>query len=328
MENIKKQLKQRIKWMYNHIRHKNISMGYVFMLHRVGNIDQSKLMANENMKVSPEYLDDFLKFMKSKYDIVRTEEVPSLLNKERNRPFVCFTMDDGYKDNYTTALPIFKKHNVPFTIFLASDFMKGTANLWWYALEDLILNHEEIELSDGSKYTTRTMEEKQDSFMEIRKLILGLNPLVLEDSLYSLFSSYSINWRSRCKELCMTWAEVEELRKEPLVTIGGHTQKHACLKSLPSIDDVRNEVRMGWQMINEYTGLTPEVFAYPFGTKNEADVREFVVLQDMKVFYKLAFRATGGPITKEDSNLYSLPRIILTNNFRWDEMRKYDKIII
>ena len=190
--------------MYNHIRHKNISMGYVFMLHRVGNIDQSKLMANENMKVSPEYLDDFLKFMKSKYDIVRTEEVPSLLNKERNRPFVCFTMDDGYKDNYTTALPIFKKHNVPFTIFLASDFMEGTVNLWWYALEDLILNYEKIELSDGSKYTTRTMEEKQDAFMKIRKLILGLNPLVLEEALDGLFSSYKINWRSRCKELCMT----------------------------------------------------------------------------------------------------------------------------
>ena len=154
MGNTKKVIKRRIKWMYNHIRHKNISLGYVFMLHRVGDIDQSKLMANENMKVSQKYLDDFLKYIKSRYDIVRTEEVPFLLNKERNRPFVCFTMDDGYKDNLTEALPVFKKHNVPFTIFLASDFMGGNANLWWYALEDLLLNQEGIELSDGSRYFT------------------------------------------------------------------------------------------------------------------------------------------------------------------------------
>lgn len=33
-----------------------------------------------------------------------------------------FTMDDGYKDNYTNALPIFKKYNVPYTIFVTTNF--------------------------------------------------------------------------------------------------------------------------------------------------------------------------------------------------------------
>ena len=53
---------------------------------------------------------------------------------------IVFTLDDGYLDNYTNALPIFIKYNVPFTIYITTSFPDHKFTMWWYALEDIILN--------------------------------------------------------------------------------------------------------------------------------------------------------------------------------------------
>ena len=84
-------------------------------------------------------------------------------------------MDDGYLDNYENAYPIFKKHQIPFAIFVATDFPDKKAVLWWYVIEELILNSTEIQLSDGSQYTCETFQEKWDTFRYIREKVLLLD---------------------------------------------------------------------------------------------------------------------------------------------------------
>ena len=34
------------------------------------------------------------------------------------RKFVCFTFDDGYRDNLEHAYPILKRHGVPFALYM------------------------------------------------------------------------------------------------------------------------------------------------------------------------------------------------------------------
>jgi len=38
------------------------------------------------------------------------------------RKFVCFTFDDGYRDNLQYAYPILQRHAVPFGLFVATSF--------------------------------------------------------------------------------------------------------------------------------------------------------------------------------------------------------------
>ena len=88
-------------------------------------------------------------------------------------------MDDGYLDNYENAYPIFKKHHIPFAIFVATDFPDKKAVLWWYVIEELILNSSEIHLSDGSKYICKTFQEKWDTFRYIREKVLTVKPKII-----------------------------------------------------------------------------------------------------------------------------------------------------
>ena len=135
---------------------------------------------------------------------------PNMMNKI-DKPFVAFTLDDGYLDNYTTAYPIFKRNHIPFCIFVATDFPDRKAILWWITIEDLILSNEKIELSDGSTYICKTYQQKWDTFRLIREKILKLDKGRLLISLQELFSSYNIDWLEPIQEMGMTWDNIKEL---------------------------------------------------------------------------------------------------------------------
>lgn len=300
--------------LINIIRRKPKAQGYIFMLHRVAEWNMSGLYWNEHMKVSPQKLDNILKKMKHKYDFIRLEDVPQRLNSKGKfkKKFVVFTMDDGYKDNLTIALPIFKKYNVPYTIFLVSDFMDKKALLWWYVLEDLLLTNNEIKLSNGIVYPAKTMDEKCRSFLDIRAEILKLDQENLDQGLNDLFKEYHVDWYVHNDELCLDWNDINILKNEDLVTLGAHTKHHFNLKELDTRERVKQEVLDGCKRIHEQAGFVPKVFAYPFGSANEVGLREYNVLAELGETLSVATIGYGGPVLGSDScNLYSLPRIML-----------------
>lgn len=289
--------------------------GYVFMLHRVSDIEPDKLFPNENMKVSPACLDRFIRQTKDRFDIISISQIKDYLRTKQKKKFIVFTMDDGYKDNLTQALPVFKKHGVPFTIFTAANFPERNAVLWWYELEDLLLAHDEIVLADGSRYKCVSKAEKEKAFLEIRLKILALNQEDLVNELNKMFGSYKINWSAKCGELCLSWDDLRKLKKEPLVTIAAHTAHHFNLKALKSENDVVNEVLQGLDLFNEKLDLRPDFFAYPFGSDNEVSQREINVLE--KMTFKAAFLAYGGAVKRDypEKRRFALPRIMLTEDF-------------
>lgn len=309
------------KWLYHHtLKRPSKSLGFIFMLHRVDDFEEGHLWCNEHMKVSPGFLDSSISSIKEEYDIISLSEVPQRLLQKNKRKFIVFTMDDGYRDNFTKALPIFKKHNVPYTIFVTTGFPDKKALLWWYELEDLLLKNESVMLSNGVIYPAHNYQEKCDSFMKIREEILKLNQLDLENELNKLFSNYKINWTSQCEKLCLSWDDIKALKNEPLVTIGAHTKHHYNLKQLATENDVKEEAQAGVDLLKQKAGINPTVFAYPFGSSSETGEREFKVLSEFS--FACSCIAYGGPCTKKNTqNLSSLPRIMFKQEFKLEDLK-------
>lgn len=287
----------------------------IFMLHRVYPFEPNKLSPNESMKVSPEFLERFIIELKAQgYEFISLDRVHDILqNGEKVKKQIVFTLDDGYKDNYEIAYPIFKKHNVPFAIYITTSFPQNQAILWWYAIEDLIIAHDEIVLDDGRRFECTTKKQKEEVFFHIRELILKFKNESFLDSLNQLFSYYKIDWFAKNKELCMSWEQIIEISKDPLCSIAGHTKNHIALNQLP-IDDAKMEILEGNRLLEEKIGKKIEHFAYPFGSRVEVGRREFDLVKSLG--FKTATTTRRGTIYPEHKNhLECLPRVMLTEGF-------------
>lgn len=287
--------------------------GYVLMLHRVSEIDKNGIFMNENMKVSPSFLENFIQTYKNRYDFIASTEINERLRCKNKKKFIVFTMDDGYLDNLTNAFPIFEKYEVPFTIFVATDFPNKKCFLWWYILGNIILKNDFVETSDGIIYECKDLKSKNAAFETLRTRILNLDQNNLIKEVQELFKINLTESRTLNDKYCMNWENIIELYKNPLVTIGAHTAHHCNLRALKSSYDVEKEIKEGiFELKKHIPDYNPEVFAYPFGSPFEIGKREIRAAK--QIGFSNAFLGYGRSI-KKSSDLFALPRIAFTESF-------------
>lgn len=119
-------------------------LGCILMLHRV--VAQRSEGENRELEITPGFLEQTIKDYKQKgFLFVSIDEVSEILEKGKvDKPFVCITFDDGYRDNYIDALPILKKEQVPFTVYVTTGFIDNKQSMWWYPNERLGLSRDEL----------------------------------------------------------------------------------------------------------------------------------------------------------------------------------------
>lgn len=287
------------------------ALGVVYMMHHISEKDPNRIPTNEDLKVSPSFLEKIiLKYKREGFDFISLDQLYSLMMsvKRPDKPFVVFTIDDGYLDNYTNALPIFEKYHVPFAIFVATDFVDKKAFLWWDSLENLILTHDKIIINTKERFSCRTFQERWDTFRILRERILCLDQNHLKEELISMFSDYEIDWFAPVREKGMSWDQVRELSRHPLCTIGGHTISHPALNKL-SLEDAKREIKDGIIKIMEQIQKDVSYFAYPYGTPHEIGDREFQIVNDLGI--KMAFMAHQGCVTVNSKAFNRIPRVYL-----------------
>lgn len=286
------------------------AIGLVYMLHHVTEKKLNGIPTNEDLKVSPAFLESIILAYKAKgFDFFSLDELSVNLSSSQKtmHPFISFTIDDGYLDNYTNALPIFERYHVPFAIFVATDFIDQKAVLWWDVLEELVLHNDIINYNKQS-FSCHTFQEKWDTFRIIREDILKYDQNQFMGTLQKAFPDYNIDWLKPIREKAMTWDQIKKISQHPLCTIGGHTVSHPALNQL-SDDDFRQEVRIGIEKLESVTGQKINHFAYPYGSPNEIGEREYHLINEFN--FKTAFIAYGGCITEENKNNTHLPRVYL-----------------
>ncbi|MBN1386924.1 MAG: polysaccharide deacetylase family protein [Bacteroidales bacterium] len=285
-------------------------IGHVLVFHRIYN--ENDYVFNKNLHVTQGSLEDIVKyFISNNIDIVSLDECYNRITaKSKVKRFVAFTFDDGYIDNLTHALPVFEKYSVPFTLFLTTGFPDHTVVLWWYLLENLVMESNLIQFKDGDNtysYKTGTMEEKNNAFWSIRRYILESDEKNLIKRLQTIFNMVQDDLFDLTAKLAMSWDQVIELSNHPLVTIGAHTVNHLALSKL-SEDTVIKEINESIEIIEKKIKKPVLYLAYPIGSSSAASVREFNITRGCNL--KMAFTAKDGNIFKyHTDNMYSLPRI-------------------
>ena len=295
-------------------------VGVIFTLHHVRpQTEEAGFSPNRILDITPEFLDTAIKQVReSGYEIISLDEVHDrLVNKEFDRKFAAFTLDDGYIDNLTHALPVFEKNDAPFTVYVCTGFPDGEVLMWWEVLEQIINNHDHVSmLIDGQKfdYVTRTTAEKYTAFNAIYWALRRLPHEKQYSEAEKIAEQYNFDWKELCRSCSMSWDQIRKLNEHPLVTIGAHTINHYALRKLPA-DQVQEEADQGRKILIQQLGEDPKHFAYPYGDSGSAASREFEIMRDLGFTTSTTTRKAV-LFPEHADHLQALPRVSLNGDYQ------------
>jgi peptidoglycan/xylan/chitin deacetylase (PgdA/CDA1 family) len=295
-------------------------IGAILTLHHVRPPRRDAFQPNRLLEVTPQFLEAVIvRLRRAGIDLVSLDEMHSRLTAgERGRRFACLTFDDGYRDNLEYAFPILKKHGAPFALYIPTSFPDRLGELWWLALEAVIARNDRIGLvvdGEDRNFDCRTASEKREVYEAI---YWWLRRLPSEDDLRhavrDLAARYDVDAAAFCRDLCMTWNEIEEFARDPLVTIGAHTVNHVRLSKVTE-KAARAEMRQSAAVIESALGRRPGHLSYPVGDPTSAGPREFAIARELG--FKTAVTTRPGVLFPEHrEHLTALPRISLNGEYQ------------
>lgn len=187
--------------------------------------------------------------------------------------YAAVTFDDGYRDNFICAFPILKQLGIPATIFLVTGYIDAE-QLPWY---------DQVRLA--FKLTTRTrflISERGGPggclntlsnrlrFMEqtlawLRRLAESERRRAMGEVFRALGVAHDLNLPNQM----LRWEDVRQMSKNN-VSFGAHTVTHPVLSRIPA-SELKQEIEISKQTIENRLQLPVSHFAYPFGQTNDFD---------------------------------------------------------
>ncbi len=268
------------------------------------------------LEVTREHFEEQIAYLaRSRVPVPIAEFVSGLKDGSLHPRAVCVTFDDGYLDNFETALPILEKYSVPATIFIAPQLTLRPALAWWYELEAILERLDTLEIEvQGTLHKWDLISQRSAAISELNEYCKVSTSSEIEALLVSL--------RERIKGSGMEWnvpamvtpEQIAQLGRHSLVTLGGHTQSHVCLAVLNDAD-ARKEVELGKKTLQDWGAGPVDYFAYPFGGKDQAGEREARIVASCG--FKAAFTTLLGHAARpygvagkiSVDQFYLLPRI-------------------
>jgi peptidoglycan/xylan/chitin deacetylase (PgdA/CDA1 family) len=257
---------------------------------------------NSNLIVPTSKFAEQMKYLSENHEVVTMDELVEHFESDSNNFVIAITFDDGYKDNLLHALPLLEQYNIPATIYITTRFPEGDTWMWWYEIWDYLNNRDTLEVNGVPEGQTTSTERHIDKcFNKLFDCILNLS--YDEQKIYVENITKS-NIRKQYSNLCLNWEEIIKLDKNPLIKIGAHTHSHPNLKKLTE-QEAFAEMSYSKYLLEIKLKHTIDHFAYPFGTPNEADIREFMLAS------RCGFRTavTTRPESIQSPALTAIPRL-------------------
>lgn len=301
------------------IRRNSKCRGVIFTLHRVLPDDPADFAPNAILQVKPDFLDFAIKRVRELgLEIVDLGEALRRVESDApEKPFAVFTFDDAYRDNLRYALPILRRNQCPFTLYVPTALVDGVGEIWWQALEDIIAGQSAVAVTYAGEtdyVPSATLAEKNEAFAQIYGRMRAMPEADRVALIRALADQYGFDLEAHCRELIMDWTELKTFAAEQLCTLGAHTVHHYELSKLAPAD-ARSEIEQSIRVMKAQFGTEPIHLSYPIGTPAAAGPREFELAKELGLRSAVTTRP-GGLYAHHRGSLHALPRISLNGLFQ------------
>jgi len=287
---------------------------------------------SEPFKLKASVFEKQIQFLKRRWNIISLRDYWQHLNGDGGGlpdNAAIITLDDGYRDNYTVAFPILRKHGVPATIFVTTDFVERRAWLWSNLLEYILKKSSrktfDLEMEDRSHlFHAGSFEEWHRTQLSIydhcrrmgeerKNALLGQLAEKLEvevpDATTSEFEP-------------LTWDEMKEMQQSG-IEFGSHTCSHGILSRL-SAEELKHEVTDSKAKLEQELGMPVTSFCYPNGRWE--DIGDTAVAAVEKAGYKCAVTVIGGVNRSRNQDRFLLKRLCVLTDDRARIMRELTRL--
>ena len=301
------------------VRALSSARGIIFTLHRVLPDDPADFSPNAILQVKPDFLDYAIRRVRALgFDIVDLDEAIRRIEADfQVKRFAVFTFDDAYRDNLKYALPVLRRHQAPFTLYVPTALVDGVGEIWWQALEDIIASRDAVAVEiDGETEIVPSAgrAEKQAAYDQVYAKMRAMPEPARVALIRDLARKYDYDLEAQCRALIMDWAELRSFASDQLCTIGAHTVHHYELAKLPP-EQARTEIEMSLKVLEAQFGRRPLHLSYPIGGRSSAGPREYALARDLGLRSAVT-TIPGGLYRRNRSALTALPRVSLNGLYQ------------
>jgi peptidoglycan/xylan/chitin deacetylase (PgdA/CDA1 family) len=218
--------------------------------------------------------------------------VPGL---ESRRLRVAVTLDDGWQDNYTHALPILRKAGIPATLFMCTGLAGESAPFWPEQIRRVL-----------RPSLRRTYGRRSERLIEALVESLKYCSAEARDGHVRMLLSQSggpceaHTSEARDIDRTLDWEQVLEMDRHG-IQVGSHSHAHPILTAIP-LETAAQEIEESKQTLETKLGSACDLFAYPNGDWSPA-LRE----QLAEFGFRRAF-TTERKAWLPETDLLSIPR--------------------
>lgn len=218
--------------------------------------------------VSKDYLEDFIKYISVHFNVISLNDFYSKKFKA-NTLNIAITFDDGYLNNYSYAIPILKKYNIPASFFITT--IHNLNNFLWTDFLDLVSFHTpktEIIFKDKVyKKNTKSEFVYNGTSLKNKCKALGYSEIA---TLHELFQEEWKEIADKTKEYwqLMDIDKLKDIANDPLFSLGTHGKTHANLEIMDS-EEVEGELKESKEFLEALCNRPVQDFAFPFGYYNK-----------------------------------------------------------
>tara|TARA_B100000795_G_scaffold239743_1_gene201559 strand:- start:92 stop:1051 length:960 start_codon:yes stop_codon:yes gene_type:complete len=230
-------------------------------------------------------------FIKKNCNVLSLDDIVEIHRNNDKWPknSVAVTFDDGFKNNYTTAVPILKRLNIPATFYVCSGMIESNKMFWVDKIEDSInftdLKKIRILLESNTDFELDSKDKRIFAVSEIKKFCKKVDVNSKERVLNSLKDLTKIEPKpSNAKNYEMlSWDDLKSINDDPLFTIGCHTLYHDIMSSHNDEKRMFRDVELSIGLLEFNLNENIIHYSYPEGQKNDYNQRVIDKLKESKI---------------------------------------------
>jgi peptidoglycan/xylan/chitin deacetylase (PgdA/CDA1 family) len=271
-------------------------------------VTQGALAVPNWCQVSAREFERQIDHLAAEHQVLSLSEVVARLEGGRRLPdhTACITFDDGFRNVFTTAVPILRRKGLPATVFLVTENLETGQPAWPDRLfYNLAQTAQACIAYRGRQWPLASAPQRWAAYRGISGDLKTIDNETRQVRVAALIDQLGGHDVPRDSALApMDWDEVEQLSAGGAIEFGSHTHTHPIL-SRCGLPRQYEELRRSRAILEERLGRV-DWFAYPNGSRRDFTTKTQRLLRELG--YRGAVTTIPG-LNRRGSDCFALRRI-------------------